>query len=223
MRICKIIFPIIVLISFSVTLSLSKDKVEAEPIIIQSEEIPTTVTIEETQEFTKENIEESVSEDIFEQKLSELDSITDKKEKILAYIDMEEEWGSYSLTPSRISQVFTEEEIYLIARCVETEVFDRDFESRVNICSVVLNRLNDEEFGDTVAEVIIPGQFAFWRTEITEDTWLAIEYAYVFGSEVDDALWFHSFDEPIDFYGTYFYSDSCHHFYHRTEGDENND
>lgn len=154
-------------------------------------------------------------QDVISKEMAVIKTIENKEEKLDEYLKMFEKYEVFNELPPLVEDEFTEEEIFLIARCVETEVYERDFDCKVNVASVIFNRLKDDRWGDEVDEIIVPGQFSFWRTEISEDTYDAIRYAWIFGSDAEDALWFHSFSEPIDFYGEHFYSDTAvHHFYH---------
>jgi hypothetical protein len=106
-----------------------------------------------------------------------------------------------------------EEELTIIFRCIETEVYDRDFLSKCNVASVILNRAIAQK--TTGYEVITkPYQFAYYRTDISEDTKLAFEYIYNFGVTTD-CMAFRSDICPMEWRGwTYQFTDKAgHHFY----------
>ena len=100
-------------------------------------------------------------------------------------------------------------------RCIETETFEADFDSKVNVASVILNRIESDEFANEVSEIIVKGQFAFGRENISENTVLALEYAFMIGDTTDGALYFHSNPKTETFNGAEFiFTDTAgHHFY----------
>ena len=56
----------------------------------------------------------------------------------------------------------------LIEKTIETECYEQDFMSRVNVANVILNRYWDGSFGKSIEEIITsPNQFCYGRTEIT--------------------------------------------------------
>lgn len=115
-----------------------------------------------------------------------------------------------------ITNKYSQQEIALMQRCVETEVHGGDFNSKANVASVILNRVNDKQdrFGGSITEVITSkNQFAYSKTKITEETKLAVEFAYM-KDTTNNCLWFHSYKKAGKFYGTYQFTDAVgHHFY----------
>lgn len=160
---------------------------------------------------------ETIKKEELDSKLIKIKDIEDKKEYFLAYKELIKEYSEWCEIPKTIYDVFTEEEINLICRVVETEVYQRSFDSRTNVASVVLNRFNSGKFGDTITKVVTkPHQFAYCRENITEDTILAVEYAFEIGDTAQGALFFHSFKEPRKTFcgANYIFSDDAvHHFY----------
>ena len=151
-----------------------------------------------------------------QEKMSEIESIEDNKEWFLAYKDIVFEYIEWIDPPETIFDYFTEDEIRLICRVVETETYQCDFDSKVNVANVVLNRIESGEFGDTVEEIITTeNQFAYGRKNISEDTILAVEYAFMIEDTTNGALFFHSNDKTDTFCGRDFiFQDSVgHNFY----------
>lgn len=168
----------------------------------------------------EEIIEESSPYDIaiqeIEEKMSELDSTTDKKEWFLSYKDIVLKYAGLIDPPETIFDYFTEDEVRLICRVVETETYQCDFDSRVNVANVVLNRIEDGRFGDTVEEVITTkNQFAYCRGNITEDTILAVMFSFEIKDTTNGALFFHSNEKTNTFNGRNFiFQDNAgHNFY----------
>ena len=151
-----------------------------------------------------------------QEKMSEIESIEDNKEWFLAYKDIVFEYAEWIDPPETIFDYYTEDEVRLICRVVETETYQCDFDSKVNIANVVLNRIESGEFGETVEEVITTeSQFAYGREVITEDTILAVMFAFEFEDTTNGALYFHSNKQTDTFCGkSYIFSDDAvHHFY----------
>ena len=151
-----------------------------------------------------------------QEKMSEIESIEDNKEWFLAYKDIVFEYIEWIDPPETIFDYYTEDEVRLICRVVETETYQCDFDSKVNVANVVLNRIESGEFGDTVEEIITTeNQFAYGRKILTEDTILAVEYAFMIEDTTNGALFFHSNDKTDTFCGRDFiFQDSVgHNFY----------
>ena len=166
-------------------------------------------------EIEEENIKEIKTEE-FKTKLEELNTtITDKKEWLLKYKDLVNEYSEWVEAPKTIYDAFSSEEIYLMQRCVETETFQHDFNSKCNVASVIFNRLNHKDFPDTINKIIVPVQFAFSKKQISEDTKLALEYVFLKGDTVQGAIFFHSNSYKATFCGaSYLFTDDAgHHFY----------
>ena len=151
-----------------------------------------------------------------QEKMSEIESIEDNKEWFLAYKDIVFEYIEWIDPPETIFDYYTEDEIRLICRVVETETYQCDFDSKVNVANVVLNRIESGEFGDTVEEIVTTeNQFAYGRKVLTEDTILAVMFAYEMEDTTCGALFFHSNDKTDTFCGRDFiFQDSVgHNFY----------
>ena len=183
-----------------------------------SQEVPQEVpeeTIEEVQ-LVVEDIETIKYEEL-QSKLNIIKQIEDKKEWFLAYKDLVFEYTKWVDPPETVFDVFTEEEVNLICRVVETETYQRSFDCKVNVASVIFNRFEDGRFGDTITEIITaPKQFAYFREIIDEETILAVMYAYEIEDTAQGALFFHSFKEAMPTFSgaDYIFSDQAvHHFY----------
>lgn len=61
---------------------------------------------------------------------------------------------SFSLGNYPYQYTFTEEEVYLLAQCVEAEAGVYCYESQQYITQVILNRIHSDKFPDTLEEVI---------------------------------------------------------------------
>lgn len=189
---------------------------EKQHYICESENTSVVSTIND--DNIKNLIDDSVYR--FETLIKLLEPIEDKKEWFISYKLLIKQNKDLIEIPKTIYDEFSEEEIYLIQRVVETETYQRSFECKANIASVVLNRFYSGKFGNTITKVVTsPHQFAYRRENITEDTILAVEYAFEIGDTTQGALFFHSFkgkEEPRKTFcgANYIFSDDAiHHFY----------
>ena len=176
--------------------------------------IKNSISEPETSVASKYDIYAIKSQEVLD-KQEELSSIEDNEEWFVAYKDLIEEYSEWVDPPETIYDYYTEDEIYLMQRCIETETFEADFDSKVNVASVILNRIESDEFANEVSKIIVKGQFAFGRENISEDTVLALEYAFMIGDTTDGALYFHSNPKTETFNGAEFiFTDTAgHHFY----------
>lgn len=180
---------------------------ELEPIHIE------TKIVEVVEE--QPTIEEVASQEYIT-KMEELKTTEDKKQWFIEYKDLIFKYYKYLDPPETVFDVFSEEEVQLIFRVVETETYDQDFMSKANVASVVFNRFYSGDFGDTITEVITTeNQFAYGRKCITEDTILAVMYAFEIEDTTNEALFFHSNEKTEMFCGAeYIFTDMAgHHFF----------
>lgn len=189
----------------------------------QTEFIPLESITYKIEETSEETIIEEVSMNEYDllalemqQKLDEIEVISDKKEWFVTYKEIINEYSNIFDMPETIYDIFTPEEINLICRVVETETYQCNFESKVNVACVVFNRLEDGAFGETIKEIVTAkNQFAYGRKNITEDTIIAVEYAFEMEDTTDGALFFHSNKKTDTFCGNdfIFQDEAGHNFY----------
>ena len=118
--------------------------------------------------------------------------------------------------PLSIYDVFTDDELDLLFRCVQTEIGSGDFNSKCNVAQVIINRWEDSE--STLSGIITaPNQFCYSasRSSVTAETILACEYAFQIGVEgLKEAKYFHSGARTETFNGKpLIYYDGFHYFY----------
>lgn len=213
-KLLSLLILLFMVVSFLLPFSVVKS-VKNEEITIVEPTIMSTITYEIEEVVNEPDIYEIAMQEM-QEKMSELDSTTDKKEWFLAYKDIVFKYVEWIDPPETIFDYFTEDEVNLICRVVETETYQCDFDSKVNVANVVINRLESGRFGDTVEEVITTErQFAYWREIITEDTILAVMYAYEMEDTTYGALYFHSNEKTDTFCGNEFiFQDEVgHNFY----------
>lgn len=118
--------------------------------------------------------------------------------------------------PETIYDFYSEEEINLMLRCIETETYQCPFIAKVGVACVILNRVESESFPSTAESVIKkPNQFAYGRTKISEDTRLALEYAFEIEDVTNGCIGFRSDINPPYWNGWKYsgYTDGKHFFY----------
>ena len=150
-------------------------------------------------------------------KMAEIESITDKKEWFLAYKDIVEKYSYIIDPPETIYDYFTEEELDLLFRVVQAEIGDEySFEQKCNVSSVIFNRLYHERFPNTLSEILTYDQFSpiadgrYKEVDVTEDTILACEYAFMMEDTTNGCLFFDS-NNMLNY--QFIFNDSAHNFY----------
>lgn len=179
-------------------LELLSNPQETETIIEKEAESTTEVE-------TTINYEEETEEEIME---TETEFV-----KVEETTEYEEEYVQHEY--DGLYERFSEYEINMMCRCIETEVFECSFEQKVNIANVIFNRLKSDEFPNDVVSIITsPKQFAYFRTYINSDTIEALEYAYANGDTTNGTIGFRSDIAPYEWNGWYYqFSDGVHNFY----------
>lgn len=186
-------------------------KIVGEPINEVAEQAE-----KEVKEKKPKKSKKQIKKEEFESRLNNIDNISDNEEWFIEYKELLSKYAEWIYLPETVFDVFTEDEVNLICRMVETECYGQDFDPKVNVACVAFNRLYSENFGDTITEIITrPKQFAYGRTKISEDTILAVEYAFMFGDTTQGALFFHSMKKTETFNKRkYIFTDNAgHHFY----------
>ena len=161
----------------------------------ETELIEDRPVIEEVVEIVEEPLTPEQEMFLEYEKLSEIES---RKEWFLAYKEFIEKYPEYD-RPQSLYEKYTDEEIYIMQRVIETEVYGKDFDAKANVASVILNRIEgDNNFSDDPMTVCTsPGQFVYSRKQISEDTKLALEYAEEIEDTTNGALYFNSM-APMD-------------------------
>lgn len=154
----------------------------------------------------------------FHKKVFDLqESIEDQKEWFIQYKILLEDYSEWIDPPERIEDEYTSDEIYLIQRVVETETYDSDFLSKVNVANVIFNRIYNSKFPNNVSDVITAhNQFSYHKKEISYDTELAVEYAYMIKDTTNGALYFKSGKKSSSFNGaSYVFEDTAGHYFYK--------
>lgn len=176
------------------------------------------ISVEEIQKL--DEIDLTIAE--MRRDMDQIESISTNMEWFIAYKNVVNKYSYILDPPETVYDYFTDEEIYLIQRAVETECYEQDFDSKCHVANVIFNRINDPQktFGISVYEVITsPNQFAYGRIIISDDTKLAVEYAFEITDTTNGCIGFHSNDKTNTFNGwDYVFTDEVnHHFYKMKE------
>lgn len=89
---------------------------------------------------------------------------------------------------------YTDEDLYILEHVIAGECNDSGWFMKISVGSVVLNRVADERFPDTIEEVVFqPGQYACtwdgnYYKEPTETTKEAALYLLENGSQIDESV-----------------------------------
>lgn len=219
----KRVFSLLILIymaNFFILIPISYNKKDAniDNHVSEAAYIVDDYYIEETGtenvEIVPDKYELAINE--MQEKVKCIEEIDDKKEWFVSYKKIINDYIDIIDPPETIYDYYSEEDINLICRVVETETYQSDFDSKVNIACVVLNRIEDGSFGNTVKDVITSkNQFAYGRKDISEDTILAVMFSFEITDTTNGALFFHSNEKTDTFCRrNYIFSDNAvHHFY----------
>lgn len=180
--------------TLEITMLIQMDKQEQPIVIDEAEEVIEEIVVDEP---VVVNIPPTREELMFED-FEALTQIEDKKDWYLAYKGFLEDYPEFDRGSSLYDR-YNDEEIYMMQRVIETEVYGCDFDAKTNVASVILNRIEgDNNFPDDAITVCTaPGQFVYTRKQISEDTKLALEYAAEIEDTTNGALYFNSM-EPMD-------------------------
>ena len=212
----------VVIVSLSalvVPLEGHSENSKTESVAVQETAIFTGISAENFVIEQPVSINFEIDNDIEEMnyEMTEIETITDKKEWFIAYKSIIEEYSYIIDQPETIYDYFTEEELDLLFRVVQAEVGDEySFESKVNVANVIFNRFYHERFPNTLSDILVHDQFSpiadgrYKEVEVTEDTILACEYAFTMDDTTDGCLFFDS-NNTLNY--QFVFNDSTHNFY----------
>ena len=176
-----------------------------------------TVEIEPEEDVVSEREQEMYDEMI------RVAYIEDRKEWFIEYKKLFDKYPEFLAKQESIYDVYSDSELKKLFRTIEAEATGGTFQDKVNVAVTIFNRINHEEFGSTIDEVITSDQFSplqdgrYYKVAVTEETVLACEYAYIFRIIEHDALffdrtngnsWAHRNLEEVEVNG-----DNAHRFY----------
>lgn len=160
-------------------------------------------------------------------KLNALDK-SNKEDWFKHYKAIQEEYSDWIDKDETIYDYFNQDELELLFRIVETEVRgDENFDEKVNVASVIFNRIGHEDFPMTLTDILTQRspspQFssyisgAYKNVEVTDTTILACEYAFQIGDTTYGALYFDSTNGHswADRNREYIFTDAVGHSFYR--------
>lgn len=157
-------------------------------------------------------------------KMQAIHSIQDKKEWFLAYKAIIKEYSDTLDPPETIYDYYTDKDLDMFFRVVQAEAGDEySFEQKVNVASVIINRLNHDKFGDTIQEVLTEDQFEtvhnkrYKKVKVSENTILACEYSFQIEDTTNGCLFFDS-NHLLKY--KFMFNDGAHNFYKLKEDEK---
>lgn len=220
-KVIKILLSIVIVFLSALVVPLKghSENIKTESVAVQAAVKSTEMSLENfvIEQPVSINFEIDTAIEEMNQKMTEIESIEDKKEWFIAYKSIIEEYSYIIDPPEAIYDYFTEEELDLLFRVVQAEVGDEySFESKVNVANVIFNRFYHERFPDTLSDILVCDQFSsiadgrYREVEVTEDTILACEYAFILDDTTDGCLFFDS-NNTLNY--QFVFNDSAHNFY----------
>ena len=217
----KILLSVVIVSLSALTVPLMghSENIKTEPVAVQTAVKSTGINTENFIEKQPSTINFEIDKAIEEmnQKMVEIESITDKKEWFITYKNIINEYSHIIDPPETIYDYFTEEELDLLFHVVQAEVGDEySFEQKINVCSVIFNRLEHERFPNTLSEILVYDQFSpisdgrYKEVEVSEDTILTCEYAFMIEDTTNGCLFFDS-NNTLNY--QFVFNDSAHNFY----------
>lgn len=133
-------------------------------------------------------------------KLNELQFREDKMQWYTEYKEIKKMYSAWLDEEKTIYSTFARSELDFLFQIVEAEVTGEGyFQSKVNVASVIFNRIKSDEFPDTLTSVLKEKyQFSTYsdgrykKVKVTEETILACEYAFEIYNSVNGSLYFDS-------------------------------
>lgn len=161
----------------------------------------------------------SVQSEMYQEKVAELEITEDKYQWYLEFRDMISYWED---VPEEIYDSYNDEDLIKMFRVVEAEVGGYKFDEKCNVASVILNRVNDGRFGNSLGDVLVASQFAtisdgrYKKVEVSDETIAACEFVFQFGDTTDGALFFEAGKSDIHgSYATYLFTDAATHKFYK--------
>lgn len=199
------------------------ENIETKSVTVQVAEKSTEIMAENFIEKQPVSINFEIDTAIEEmnQKMEEIESIKDKKEWFIAYKNIVDEYSYVIDPPETIYDYFNDEELNLLFHVVQAEIGDEySFEQKVNVASVIFNRIEHHRFPDTLGKILVASQFSsisdgrYQKVEVSDTTVLACEYAFSIENTAEECLFFDS-NNKLNY--QFAFADGAHNFYKLNE------
>ena len=226
-RIIAILLLTAMLVSYVVPFFMGQNEhIETESTTVRNSAIAGIVDIAKPPKVSKYtelkvvSIEEAKVESAINsmnQEMEEIDSIEDKKEWFIAYKSIVDKYSYILDPPLTIYDFYNDSELNMLFCVVQAEIGDEySFEQKCNVASVIFNRIYNEQFPNTMHEVLTSDQFEtisngrYKKVEVSEETILACEYAFQIEDTTGGCLFFDS-NNTLN-YG-FIFNDGAHNYY----------
>ena len=163
------------------------------------------------------NEEIEIAIENMDKELEEINGIENLRDWFVAYKCLVEDYSYILDPPETIYDYYTNKELELLFRVVQSEVGDEyTFEQKANIASIIFNRIEHEDFPNKMLDILSKDQFQPIRderyndVEVSNETILACEYSFMFGDTTNGCLFFDS-NGKLKY--EFVYSDCAHNFY----------
>ena len=161
----------------------------------------------------------SVQSEMYQEKIAELETTEDKYQWYLEFQDMISDWEDVQ---EEIYDEYNDEDLIKMFRVVEAEVGGHGFDEKCNVASVILNRVNDGRFGNSLGDVLVANQFAtisdgrYKKVEVSDETIAACEFVFQFGDTTGGALFFEAGKSDVHgSYAMYLFTDAATHKFYK--------
>lgn len=166
-----------------------------------------------------------------QKEMQQIEHIKDKKEWFIEYKKIISKYSNTIDPPETIYDYYTIDELNFIFRVVQAEIGDEySFIEKCNVASVIFNRIENKEFGNNVNEILTSDQFStiknkkYLNVEISEDTILACEYAFMIEDTTDGCLYFESGNNKIHAaYAKEVFTDKAGHTFYKEKDNLKNE
>lgn len=166
-----------------------------------------------------------------QKEMQQIEHIKDKKEWFKKYKKIINKYSDIIDSPETIYDYYTTDELNFIFRVVQAEIGDEySFIEKCNVTSVIFNRIENKEFGNDINEILTSNQFStiknkkYLNVEISEDTILACEYAFMIEDTTDECLYFESGDAKIHAtYAEEVFTDKAGHTFYKEKDNLKNE
>ena len=160
----------------------------------------------------------TIANQLYLDKMNELPNTDDKEKWFIEYKELINKYNDilYNADLS-LYENYTSDELEKLFGVVQAEIGDEySFEQKCNVASVIFNRINHEQFGNSIDSVLTPSQFSTIRNgryktvKVSETTKLACEYAFTIGDTTNGCLFFDS-NGVLKY--KFVFNDNAHNFY----------
>ena len=200
----------------SISYTPNREMICDNPVIVQEE-----IVIDDSDEASEkdadlnEEIENTIEN--MNKKLDKINNTENLMDWFIAYKYLVEDYSYILDPPETIYDYYTDNELELLFKVVQAEVGDEYlFEQKVNVASIIFNRIEHEDFPDEIQNVLTRSQFQpisdgrYKEVEVSNETILACEYSFMFGDTTNGCLFFDS-NGKLQY--EFVYSDGAHNFY----------